>query len=222
MFALLVGLLWQSPAWAQCRNDMDCRGLRVCSQGSCTYAKCTMDVECPNNGVCVQNQCRATAVTPGTSAPAPTVQKVRRRRLRKGRPQKTIPDGEYRTIRRPINGLWIPGVVILGVSYALGIGITSGADDDFVGLSAIPLAGPFIIAAQKDNRQLRDIRGISILTGIVQLASLTMTTLGLAIKRTRYIPLYTLSDGEDPPVLAVLPSVVGRGGVGVTMNVLNY
>ncbi len=91
-----------------------------------------------------------------------------------------------------------------------------------MGLSAIPLAGPFIISAQKDNGSLRAIRGISILTGIVQLASLTMTTLGLAIKRTRYIPLYALNDSEDPPVLAVLPSAVGRGGLGVTMNLLNY
>ena len=47
---------------AQCRNDNDCKGNRICVHGSCDYPRksaCNKDTDCPGDLICKNNSCES-------------------------------------------------------------------------------------------------------------------------------------------------------------------
>lgn len=59
-------------AWAQCSKDTDCKGNRICVQGTCVNApasvhNCGKDAECSGDSICKNGQC----APPEAAAPAP-------------------------------------------------------------------------------------------------------------------------------------------------------
>ncbi len=117
-----------------------------------------------------------------------------------------------------IKGLWIPGIIIFGVSYVL-TGVMSSSlsfDDDYASWSWVPLVGPWVALtyADTDDESLGSVIG-----GIAQVAGLTMFVLGLSLTRTVRVARYALGDDERAPELAfdALPAP-GGGQLGLTLS----
>jgi hypothetical protein len=93
------------------------------------------------------------------------------------RPQVTYVDRE-----RSMNGLWIPGLVLFGVSWGLTGSLAALSwDTDYVSYGWIPVVGPWLMLAEASND---DETTGAILGGVAQLAGLTMFVLGLTLRET--------------------------------------
>lgn len=116
-----------------------------------------------------------------------------------------------------VKGLWIPGIVIFGVSYVLtgSMGIL-GSSADYRGYAWIPLAGPWMMLGEA--RTDDEVTG-ALVGGVAQLAGLTMFVLGLTLRQTVRVAVYTLERHERAPQLALdlLPTPAG-GQLGVTFS----
>lgn len=111
---------------------------------------------------------------PAVAAPvAPPVRPARRLRYRPGQP---IPPG-YQPVSRSRTGLWIPGLILLAVPWAISAGVA--ANDPNLGDLYIPVIGPFLA---RDNVGSLAQSGL-ILDGIMQTAGAVMLVLGLTLKR---------------------------------------
>ncbi len=77
---IAVAASWVADARAQCRDNSDCRGGRVCVNGSCTAPPpapltCARDIDCPESAVCEGGICVRVGGPPSTapSTPSPPV-----------------------------------------------------------------------------------------------------------------------------------------------------
>lgn len=69
--AALVGLLVALSACAECEDDYDCPGARICDRASatCQALVCRVDRDCPPAQTCADNACTPTPATPAPDAP---------------------------------------------------------------------------------------------------------------------------------------------------------
>ncbi len=118
-----------------------------------------------------------------------------------------------------VKGLWIPGIVLFGVSYVLTGTLASAAvaSSDYVGYSWIPLVGPWLMLGEAANDE--QFAG-ALVGGIAQAAGLTMFVLGLALRQTVRVAVYSLDESnERAPRLALdlVPAPAG-GMVGLSLS----
>ncbi|MCZ7680243.1 MAG: hypothetical protein M5U28_16340 [Sandaracinaceae bacterium] len=118
-----------------------------------------------------------------------------------------------------IKGLWIPGVILLGLSYVLTGTLASNfsLDAEYVGYSWIPLVGPWLMLGAADGD---DQFAGALVGGIAQAAGLTMFVLGLVLRQSVRVAVYSLDrHDERSPELAldVRPAPAG-GMVGLTLS----
>lgn len=118
-----------------------------------------------------------------------------------------VPDG-YTLHEGTVKGLWIPGLIMVGVPYFSGLFIASLSDfDNEGGWLAIPVAGPWITLATRRDCSRDEagwdapatgcdsadanvnslVRTSLILDGLIQTAGLAMTIAGLSITRRQLI-----------------------------------
>lgn len=131
------------------------------------YGRCDGPPSCPAGLVASGNDCVA---EPVSASPVVTTTLV---------PVVAYPT---RRVRQPIWALAISGAALFTVMYvahiSVAVGIGSRSDD--VGYQAIPFAGPWVcLAACSDPG---DFIAALVASGVIQLAGLTMTILGLAVQ----------------------------------------
>lgn len=213
VFALSACLLLSSRvALAQCAGDADCRGGRICREGSCVEAAaaaCGKDTDCPEPMLCLEQQCRA---------PAPTAPPA-------AGPSGTAPKKEIVYAEREVSGIpemWIPGLVVLTLAWGATIGITAGVDGsgERIAFAAIPVFGPFILLGEASDDYIAPL----VISGVVQTAGLGFFIAGLALSRTERIPVgVALSEGPDPLQLVFMPGPVGApGSFGLNASLINF
>lgn len=172
--ALLVSSIAGASAWpmaarAGCESDADCKAGRVCQAGACAEARCTKDRDCPGDAVCNGGGCQAL----GGRAPA--------------------------MLRAPNYPLAIAGGVIAGAIYMVGIPVTAAIGGDNGGAAtgemAIPLFGPFIVAA---TEPITNTQGVALgASAVLQAVGLTMLVIGLATDRDVLAgPVHVGADGR--------------------------
>jgi hypothetical protein len=120
-----------------------------------------------------------------------------------------------------IPALWVPGLIllvggyavnVLGLSYAIASQLNIYPNTDWYLYGLVPLAGPFL-QFLSDGPQAE---GLSIITGVAQIAGLVMLILGFAIQDEWDEPVYVF-DEENPysPRLSFnLEGAPGGGAVG--------
>src|SRR5690606_21199647 len=78
----------------------------------------------------------------------------------------------YEQRETSIKGLWIPGIIVFGVSYALTSSVaTLSADTEYVDYSFIPLVGPWLMVGTANNDD--EVAG-AIVSGLAQTAGVLM------------------------------------------------
>ena len=171
-----------SSAAAACGSDDQCKGDRVCIEGSCQpppAKACNVDVECPGEQVCVASVCGAPAgQTKGAAS---------------WRPAATTPDPSKDvgpTETQGILGLIIAGPIVTGVTWMTTIGATAalGGSGEFIGYASIPVFGPWVMLAADDDGEYG---AAMVSSGLLQGAGLTMMILGLSIRHE--VPAETAS-----------------------------
>ncbi len=115
----------------------------------------------------------------------------------------------YEQRETTIKGLWIPGAIIFGASWALTGSVASiRLNTDYATYAWIPLVGPWLMLSVAGSDD--EIAG-ALLGGITQVAGLTMFALGLALHETVRVAVYSLGDDPRAPQLAlsVQPALAG-------------
>jgi hypothetical protein len=124
----------------------------------------------------------------------------------------------YEDRETSIKGLWIPGIIIFGVSYALTASLSLlSPDPDYQTFALIPLVGPWMMLAEAGNDE--EITG-ALAGGVLQLAGVTMFILGLVLKQSVRVATYALDEGDErSPTLSfdLRPAPAG-GMVGLTLT----
>mgnify|MGYP001564466134 CR=1 FL=1 len=195
-----------------CASDRDCDRGAICIDSQCEPG-CNSDRDCERGDICRGRQC-ASARPPESNAPPGEA-----------------PPPELRSMR----GLWIAGACVLGATYISTLAGTSvglSADDseydsyytsssakaaeeeednDILGITAIPIVGPFISSSMVDDKVGTR---LLILSGVVQVAALSMLITGLVIKRPVDEPVANAAldepaSGGSPPVWSVTPWATG-------------
>jgi len=100
---------------------------------------------------------------------------ARRLPYRAGEP---IPPG-YQLTRRSRPGLWIPGMIMLVVPWAISAAAASESSDGRLDDLYIPVLGPFLTMNDANDWA----RSPLLIDGLVQVAGVTMFILGLTLKR---------------------------------------
>ena len=117
-----------------------------------------------------------------------------------------------------IKGLWIPGIIVYGVSYGLSASFGQlGWSSDYNTWMWVPLIGPWGALTYATNE---DETAGAVLGGVLQTAGLTMFILGLSLQRTVRVAVYALDEHDErSPTLAfeALPTV-GGAQLGVTLS----
>lgn len=132
------------------------------------------------------------------------------------------PPRQVRYVEREttIKGLWIPGIIIFGVSYGLTAAFGQlGSEADYRTWTAIPLIGPWVALGVCQSCDEDMVTG-ALVGGIAQAAGLTMFILGLSLRRTVRVATYALDeDDARSPQLAfdALPAP-GGGQLGLTLT----
>jgi len=128
------------------------------------------------------------------------------------------PQLRYEDRETTIKGLWIPGVIIFGVSWGLTSVFASSLSfsDDYATWSFVPLVGPWVALGYANTDA--ETTG-SVIAGIAQTAGLAMFVLGLSLTRTVRVATYSLGDEEQAPRLAfdLLPTP-GGARAGLTLS----
>lgn len=115
-------------------------------------------------------------------------------------PQPVYQPAPTRVSTRPIWGMFIAGIPIFVVPWIL----TGLIDLDFgSGIGFIPLAGPFILAAQTSDFDSM-LQTLLIIDGVVQIAGVALIVLGLVIQR-EVVVRARLGDDPDSPAITLLP-----------------
>lgn len=149
---------------------------------------------------------------PPGQPPAPTDDRPKYLPYREGEPAPTGYYLEERARRGPI----IAGAIVFGIPYALGLSIAAGADfDNQSGYLAIPVAGPWITMAARDecdddpNDYDIDCAGDStlrtflVLDGLMQATGAALFIWGVTSKTHRYV--------RNDVGLRLSPARVGKG-----------
>jgi hypothetical protein len=145
-----------------------------------------------------------------------------------------------------VPAVFIPGFVTLGVSWGVtivvGIEVSAHNDPNYsddsssdfydssdggtpkgidVAASLIPLVGPWIGLGSGESR-VPD--AVWVVSGVTQMVGLTLGVVGLALKRTRRVPVYSYGAAESTKETTayLTPLVMGRGGAGLGLRVVNY
>lgn len=128
-----------------------------------------------------------------------------------GAPSPAFATGPVAMESRPTWGLVVAGLITFGVVYVTTVAVTAAISEDGgdIGLSAIPLAGPWILTATTDGYA-----GALVPSGILQLSGLVLTILGLAIRR--HVPVYADGPLRLEPMAAVGPSGAVSAGLNAT------
>lgn len=149
--------------------------------------------------------------------PPPTSYDSRPRRLpfREG---DAVPAG-YVVDTRTRKGLWIPGVIMVGAPWALGLTIASAANfDNASSWLTVPVIGPWIMLAARnkscdslggdcDDASDAVVRTYLVLDGLLQGTGAVMTFVGFTATKKELVRTDYLS-------LTVLPGLVGTYGYG--------
>lgn len=118
-----------------------------------------------------------------------------------------------------VKGLWIPGVVIFGASWVMtGVLATSlSLNGEYAGYSWIPLAGPWLMLSAATNED--EVAG-ALVGGVTQVAGAVMFVLGLALRQTVRVPVYSLDERDErAPQIALDVSPAPAGGlVGLSLT----
>lgn len=184
LLASLVALsLAPREARADCASDSDCKLGRVCQAGSCAERSCSKDAECPGDAICEAARCQL------RGAPA----------LRPAAPL------ERRETNFP---LAIAGAIVWGGTFLAGIPVTAaiGSNGEATGLMAVPLMGPFLVAALEP---ITNEQGVALgAAAVFQAVGLTMFIIGLATERTVMDApgSIALGSGASAPVLSLAPT----------------
>lgn len=117
-----------------------------------------------------------------------------------------------------VKGLWIPGIIIFGASWALTATVASSfAVGDYALFAWIPLVGPWLmLGPAADDEQV----GAALASGIIQLAGATMFLLGLTLRQTVRVAEHSFDERDErAPRLAfdLLPAPAGAM-VGMTLS----
>lgn len=118
-----------------------------------------------------------------------------------------------------IKGLWIPGIIVFGVSWVLtGTMATSlSYDTAYIDYSWIPLVGPWLMLSEAGNDD--ELAG-ALISGIAQLAGVTMFVLGLALRQSVRVAVYSLDrhDERAPQLALELAPAPAGGMVGLALS----
>jgi hypothetical protein len=218
-------------SFAACDNANDCKGGRVCSNGSCVDAGCSKDTDCAGDDICNAGVCSGSTSEPvnppaatASPAPEPTVPPAAAAVSPPAGPAPVPPPAApapvaTTTETEGIKGLIIAGAVVWGAVWLLGIPITIGIDagldgdiDPVSGFMAIPLVGPWIALGEVAPKNQDAFNPPIILSGVLQSAGAIMLVLGLAIRSPVEVPVY--GSGE----LAVAPMALGDNGAGIGLR----
>jgi hypothetical protein len=132
------------------------------------------------------------------------------------------PQRQVRYVEREatIKGLWIPGIIIFGVSYGLTASFGQlGPDNAYRNWTLVPLIGPWVALGTCEWCDDDAVSG-AVLGGVAQAAGLTMFILGLSLRRTVRVATYSFDDDDArSPQLALdaLPAP-GGGRIGLTLT----
>lgn len=120
-----------------------------------------------------------------------------------------------------IPGLWIPGIIVFGVTYLIdlfvaAIGTDTGGGGTYTDWLYAPLIGPWGALANADDGLERS---FAVLTGLLQTAGATMFILGLTLRRP-VDPYYVLNpdDPQSARIAVDLAPLPGGGRLGVTLS----
>lgn len=118
----------------------------------------------------------------------------------------------YEQRETSIKGLWIPGIIVFGVSYALTSSVaTLSADTEYVDYSFIPLVGPWLMVGTANNDD--EVAG-AIVSGLAQTAGVLMFALGLVLRQTVRVAVYSLDERDErAPRLALEVAPAPAGGI---------
>ncbi|MEC7520329.1 MAG: hypothetical protein VYE22_10715 [Myxococcota bacterium] len=117
-----------------------------------------------------------------------------------------------------IKGLWIPGMIIFGVSWGLSASFGQlGWDSDYRTWMWIPVIGPWAALSYSGNE---DETVGAIVGGLLQTAGLTMFILGLALQRTVRVAVYALDDHDERSPTLAFEALPAPGGaqLGLTLS----
>lgn len=131
--------------------------------------------------------------------------------------QQPAPQVRYVDRETNIKALWIPGIIVFGVSYGLSAAFGSIPGGDYSIWMYIPVIGPWAALGYANNDD--EITG-SLIGGLTQLGGLTMFILGLTLTRTVRVAVYSLDESDErAPTLALdaLPAP-GGGQIGLTLS----
>ena len=131
--------------------------------------------------------------------------------------QQPQPRVHYVERQTSIKGLWIPGIVVFGASYVLTAAIGSSlVAGDYASWCSVPLVGPWVALGDANNDS--EVAG-AVVGGVLQTAGLAMFVLGLSLRRTVRVAVYSLNDGARSPSLAfdLLPAA-GGAQIGLTLR----
>ena len=125
-----------SLARAQCADDSECKGSRICHEGGCIEG-CRADSDCAGEDVCTDRACRAPVVSSAPPAPivppAPAVVPAPPPTLAPAPPQPPPVNADWPPLEkhRPIWALVLGPIVMAGGAALLigGIMVMSGVDD---------------------------------------------------------------------------------------------
>jgi hypothetical protein len=178
---------------------------------------------------------------PPTAQPAPAV-------TMPGPVAPAVPGPTIRYEERTVHGvpgMYIPGFVVFGISWVatmlLGPIISAAnsdtGDDDYyssdysddssdsgpagidVAAAVIPVIGPWIGLASSDSR-VSDTAWI--LSGTTQALGIVLATVGLAMPRTRMVPVYSSNETGGATTAYLTPVIMGHGGAGISLRINNF
>lgn len=126
----------------------------------------------------------------------------------------------YEERETSVKGLWIPGLVVFGASFVLTGTLASSLSytGDYPAYAWIPLIGPWMMLSVPFVND-EEVAG-AVLGGVAQAAGLTMFVLGLVMRQSVRVAVYSLDRGnERAPTLAldVAPAPAG-GTIGMTLS----
>jgi hypothetical protein len=153
---------------------------------------------------------------PEVAAPDVSVEEVTAQPLAVQPPPNAEPRLTYVEESQSVPALWIPGVVVLPLSWIATWAIATALIDpawdtqdwEYYGYLWIPLVGPWLALGPADEAS--EFAG-AIVGGVTQLAGLTLIILGLALRQTARVSVYA-EDREGGATVALTAGPTPGGG----------
>lgn len=125
-----------------------------------------------------------------------------------------------RTVERQtsIKALYIPGIIVFAASYSLSAAFGALSNSgEYSAWSAVPLIGPWVALGYAS---LDSEIGGSVFGGLMEAAGLVMFVLGLTLKRTVEVPVYSADPGDPLRGILTVRSVPvpAGGGIGLALT----